>query len=44
MILLSAPLGAAEQTAVLIGMWSIVVLLVGWALSAGRRSRMTGEN
>ena len=43
-ILLSAVLlGAADQTAVLIGMCSIVVLLVGWALLAGRHSRMHGR-
>jgi len=39
-IVVSAALGAAEHTAVLIGLWSIVVLLAGWALIAGRRSRM----
>ncbi|WP_147262998.1 hypothetical protein [Geodermatophilus sp. TF02-6] len=34
--------GFRANTAVLAGLWAVVVLLAGWALIAGRRARMGG--
>lgn len=42
-ILLARTFGAGDPVAVQIALWSIAVLLGGWALIAGRRSRLGGR-
>ena len=41
-LLMAAGLGASDDAAVNTSMWSIVVLLAGWAWVAGRRSNLHG--
>lgn len=39
-VLVGHLLGLGERAAVQVGLWSVVLLLAGWALLAGRRNRL----
>jgi hypothetical protein len=41
-VLLASAFGAQDGTAVRLGLYSVVVLLAGWAVVAGRHSRLQG--